>query len=76
MATKLKPLSIDPAPGSQESADSLAVCLAYLERESRKLGFSLTAHIVGVARESLEAECQGGIVRHASRTTQTRLEAC
>jgi len=76
MATKLKTLPLDPAPGTKESADSLAVCLAYLEREARKLGFNLTAHIVGVARESLEAECQGGIVSHASRPDQSRLEAC
>lgn len=76
MATKLKALPLDPAPGSQESADSLAVCLAYLEREARKLGFSLTAHIVGVARESLEAECQGGMVAHVSRSDSSRLEAC
>lgn len=76
MATKLKPVPLDPVPGSKESADSLAVCLAYLEREARKLGFSLTAHIVGVARESLEAEFQGVILGNAASPARSRLEVC
>ena len=76
MATKLEALCIDPAPGSKESADSLTVCLAYLEREARKSGYSLTAHLVGVARESLETEYQDGIVETDGNATEARLEAC
>lgn len=74
MATKLESFSCDPVPESEESADSLAVCLTYLEREARKSGYSLTAHIVGVARESLKTECQNAMTRNGGTSDHARLK--
>lgn len=76
MGMKLDAISLEPLMGAEETADSLAVCLAYLEREARKSGYSLTAHIVGVARESLETEYQNATIRHARRPGQGNIKVC
>lgn len=76
MATKLEAMSLDHELETEESADSLAVCLAYLEREAREAGYSLTAHIVGVARESLETEYQNATIRHARGPEQAHIKVC
>lgn len=76
MATKLEAVSLDHELETEGSADSLAVCLAYLEREAREAGYSLTAHIVGVARESLETEYQNATIRNARGPGKAHIEVC
>lgn len=50
---------VDPGE-TEDKSEALRMCLQYLYREAMEANLRLTAHLIGVAAESLQCSCGHG----------------